>query len=619
MKLNFAIRKRSFILLFSLILLALGTRFINLKADPSILLDSGQVGDEGYWIYNARNLTTFGHLAKDDFYHDLAAAPFFSFVSFLSFQAFGMGFWQARAVSALAGLLTIIAAYRIALPFGKNVALISSLLLSVNTLLLLHNRLAVPESLSILFMVLSVMLIIKKEYFLSGSAVSFALLSKTTAFLFLPSTAVILIADYIFKEADGKSLRKFLAGTLLIICAIGLPIYLVWGNKFVLIYSTFGKWYSPGNLDALWGNVINFFVNPFWGSPFAFSLVIITLINIVSTYFKKFALPRHQRVLYLWLFGSIVLTPFMSQVTNARLLPLLIPISILASQTIVSPNKYFLRLNEIKLSKVNGILQTILIFLLSYAPALIIGKFLLAFAKRVTGNEEIVYWLLTISIILFLILGLIFNLFKKRGSWNFLVRANVMLLICLPVISFVPMLVSLIDFFDIMHMSHTTVTILEILIFLILAFGIFFNISTYKTSVVALCLAYLFFSALGMATIFASPSYNLYNSSKKFGQYANDKTVIGFLGHEMAIENRSRPIYYAPRLNFVSHVNQDYSIYNPKILLVPKIFDNYQIGNNSWLTEGDMQNELLPLGELDLSRKFLSGRREVKLRVYEIR
>lgn len=619
MKNTFFFKKNFRIIFLLLVLLAFSTRFSNLRADPSILLDSGQVGDEGYWVYNARNLKIFGHLAKDDFYHDLAAAPFFSYASILSFQAFGVGFWQARAISALAGFLTIIATYRIALTFGKKIALVSTFIISINTLLLLHNRLAVPESLSILFMVLSVMFIIKKKYFLSGCAVSFALLSKTTAFLFLPSVAVILTADYIFKNGSCELLKKFFIGLLLIITAIGLPIYFIWGNKFVLIYSTFGKWYSPANIAALWNNVINFFVNPFWGSPFAFSLAILTLINVTATYFKRLAFPRNQRILYIWLLGSLILTPFMSQVTNARLLPLLVPLSILTSQIIVSPNKYFLPLYEIKLSKANGLLKIILIFLLSCAPALIISKFFLALAKRLSGNPEVVYLLPIVSIILFLILGLMLNLLRNKGSWNSLVRFNVILLICLPIISFPPVLVSILDLFDFMHVSYTTVTILKILALLILASGVFLNKIAYKTSIAILCLAYLTFSALGLATIFGYPSYNIYNSSKKLGQYADGKTVIGFLGHEMAFQNSSRPIYYAPRLNFVSHVNQDYSIYYPKILLVPKIFDNYQIGNNSWLTEGDMQKELLPLGELDLSRKFLSGRREVKLRVYEIR
>ena len=619
MKNTFALNKGFWTLILFLILIAFSTRFINLRADPSILLDSGQVGDEGYWIYNARNLNTFGHLANDDFYHDFAAAPFFSFVSFLYFWAFGVGFWQARAVSALAGLLTIIAAYRIALLFGKNVALISTFLLSVNTLLILHNRLAVPESLSILFMTLSVLFMIKNKYFLSGCAVSFALLSKTTAFLFLPSAAVILIADYIFKKVDGEGVRKFLAGALLTITATGLPTYLLWGKKFVLIYSTFGKWYSPSTLSAFWGNVINFFTNPFWGSPFAFSLVILALINIIATCFKKFTVSRHQSVLQLWLFGSLILTPFMSQVTNARLLHLLIPLSILAGQTIASPSKYFLRIKEIRFSRVDGIIKTILIFFLSYPPAVLLGKFFLAFVKRMSGNAEIVNLLPIVSIILFMILGFISNLLKKSGGWIFLVRANVILLVCLPVISFVPTFVSLLDFFDIMHITYTSVTILKILALVILASGLFFNKIVYKASFVLLCILYLLFSAIGLASILWNPSYNYYNSSKKLGQYADEKAMVGFLGHEMAIENRSWPIYFAPRLNYVSVVNQNYSIYNPKILLVPKIFDNRLANKNDWLSEDDFQNELITLIDLDLSREFLTGKREVKINVYEIR
>ena len=112
---------------FTLILifvLALAVRIIYMGSDPSILLDSGQVGDEGYWLYNARNLALFGETVKDQFYHDFAAAPLFSFFSFLSFSVFGVGFWQARLVSALAGFLTVFFSYKIAARFGKNVAML---------------------------------------------------------------------------------------------------------------------------------------------------------------------------------------------------------------------------------------------------------------------------------------------------------------------------------------------------------------------------------------------------------------------------------------------------------------------------------------------------------------
>jgi len=100
-----------------------------LSADPSILLDSGQVGDEGFWNYSARSLHVFGKLPPDDFYHDIAVSPLFTIFSFISFSMFGAGFWQARFVSAFSGLLTVLFTYLIASRYEKKVGLISSLVL----------------------------------------------------------------------------------------------------------------------------------------------------------------------------------------------------------------------------------------------------------------------------------------------------------------------------------------------------------------------------------------------------------------------------------------------------------------------------------------------------------
>ena len=52
---------------------------------------------------------------------------------------------------------------------------------------------------------------------------------------------------------------------------------------------------------------------------------------------------------------------------------------------------------------------------------------------------------------------------------------------------------------------------------------------------------------------------------------------------------------------------------------IEELYDSYAgLAKNGWLSEGDFQNELFTLTELDLSRKFLTGRREVKINVYEI-
>ena len=94
---------KSRLILILVFLAAVLIRISFLSADPSILLDSGQVGDEGLWVYNARNLALFGKTVEDDFYSDIAAAPVFLLFAFLNFSLFGIGFWQARLISGVFG------------------------------------------------------------------------------------------------------------------------------------------------------------------------------------------------------------------------------------------------------------------------------------------------------------------------------------------------------------------------------------------------------------------------------------------------------------------------------------------------------------------------------------
>lgn len=607
-----------FAILCLILVLAFSVRLFNLKADPSIFLDTGQVGDEGYWLYNARDLKTFGHLAPDEFYHDFAAAPLFGAISFLSFSIFGVGFWQARIVSALSGFFIVLLTFKIARPMGEKISLIATFLISINTLLLLHNRLAVPESLSILFMALAVWLWAEGKYLVAGAAVSLALLAKTTAFLFLPSMAIIIMIDYLFKRIERKTLVRFLTGSLLVFLLIAIPILIIWWNKVILIYSTFAKWYYPGNSSALWGNITNFFTHPFWGSPFVFPLVILSLVNILATYFKKLKVVYPQRISFCWLFGALLLTPFMSQITNARLLPLLVPLSILSAQTIVFRNKYFFEIKNIQIKNIHNTAKSLLIYLLFYPSSVLIGKFLLAILKRILSNQQIVYQLPLTSILLLLTLGTIFNFFYKNKAWNFLIKFNVILLVALPSISLVPNLIGLFAMFKTIELSTTEITILEIVIAAVTDLCVFSNKVLFNKSIIFLSISYFIFSVFGLGTFFWHPSYNLYNASRELGKYADNSVVIGFLGHELAIENKSTAIYFAPRLNFVSGLNQDYLKFNPKILLIPDVFDNQHIDKGPWLTEGDIPKKLILLTRLDLSRKFLTSKREVKIKVYEI-
>lgn len=607
---------RKKIFLFFLIILLL--RGVFLEADPSILLDSGQVGDEGYWLYNARNLNLFGGLATDDFYHDLAAAPIFSIFSYLSFAIFGVGFWQARLVSALAGLVTVVVTYKIAKSFGNKTALVALGLLGTNILLLLHNRLAVPESLAILGTTLAVFFWTHRKPVLCGIDTTCALFAKATAFLFIPSILAIILLDRFEKRVKTKTVLKFLVSFLLSFGLVNLALLSNWGEKIVLIYATFGSWYIPTSFVDLWRNVISFFIHPFWGSPFNFTIATLTLVNITGSIFSGRRTRYHRKVMFAWLAGSLVLTPFMSQITNARLLPLLVPMSILAADTLVDIKLYFVSIKNLKIRKFNRMATIIATFIFSFPIATVAGKFLLAIAKRVSDNEQIVYLLPHLSIVLTIISALFVLSFLSRRGFDFLLKFNVILFLALPTISFWAIFSAYLAFFEITNLDRTVITGLGVVAFFTSYLGLLVKKEVFRKYLKTLIALHIIFTAFGILTLFASPSYNFRLASRALAKWADNKTVLGFLGHELSLENKSRPLYFAPRLVFVSDVNSNWRQYNSEILLVTKVFDGRRVTGGPWPEESDIGKGLTFVDRFDLSRAFLAAKREVAVEVFKI-
>lgn len=607
----------NFLKLLTLFLLILLVRIIYLEADSSIFLDSGQVGDEGYWLYNARNLAIFGKLAEDDFYHDLVAAPLFTLFSYISFSAVGVGFWQARLVSALSGFYCVTAAFLIAKEINHKAAFFTALILGFNSLLLFQNRLAVPESQSIFFVTLSVLLWIRKSPFLSGLSVTLALFAKTTAFLFLPSYLLIALYDLLSKRISLRDFLKSFAGLGISSFVIWSFIHTKWDRQITLIYSTFGKWYSPEDFLEIVRNFVNFFIHPFWGSPFLFSTVIIVLVNIVFTIFSKRKLQYVEKILYLWLAGALILSPFMSKITNARLLPLLVPLSILTANTIIHIENYYLNLSRVKL-KIGKIRKTLFLGLASFLPALISSKVLLAAFKRISGNENAILYFLETSIILCIILWIYLNFLTKQKFFDLFLKINIVLLLSLPLVPLFTLIGGYLSAFGLAHLSTTIV--LGVIAFAVLphTFLLFYRKTIFKNYVKFLIVFQILLTVFGTTSIFYKPTFRLISASRDLRSRVDNKSVVGFYGHELAIENSSKPIYWAPHLAYVGEVNRDWERYKPSILYVTRIFDGQKIVRGSWPEESDVVKNLVFLETLDLSRTFLTYTRTVSVDVFKI-
>src|SRR5687767_15335185 len=100
--------RRFWLWLTAIVLLAMVLRGLFPAADPPWRSTVGVVWhDEGAWVHNARNKALFGEWRQDE-WNPMFIAPVFTGLEYLSFSAFGVGVRQARLVSELAGVASVI-------------------------------------------------------------------------------------------------------------------------------------------------------------------------------------------------------------------------------------------------------------------------------------------------------------------------------------------------------------------------------------------------------------------------------------------------------------------------------------------------------------------------------
>lgn len=148
------IPKRSGASFLMLLLLALALRTAFPTADPPWNPSVGVVWhDEGAWVHNARNKALFGEWRLDN-WNPVYIAPVFTAAEYVSFSVFGVGVWQARLVSELAGFASVILLALGVRRLGGNLAgLIAGGLLATNYVYVMYNRAAIVEALMTAFIV----------------------------------------------------------------------------------------------------------------------------------------------------------------------------------------------------------------------------------------------------------------------------------------------------------------------------------------------------------------------------------------------------------------------------------------------------------------------------------
>ena len=111
--------------------------------------------DEGAWVHNARNRALWGVWSMDA-WNPMYIAPVFTGLEYLSFAAFGVGVWQARLVSELAGISSVLLlALGTRRTAGDLAGLIAGALLATNYVYVMYDRAAIMEATMVACMVAS--------------------------------------------------------------------------------------------------------------------------------------------------------------------------------------------------------------------------------------------------------------------------------------------------------------------------------------------------------------------------------------------------------------------------------------------------------------------------------
>jgi 4-amino-4-deoxy-L-arabinose transferase-like glycosyltransferase len=219
--------------LLTIILLALALRTIFPAADPPWRSTVGVVWhDEGAWVHNARNKALFGAWRQDE-WNPVFIAPVFTGLEYLSFAAFGVGVRQARLVSELAGVASVILlALGLRRVSGDAAALAGGALLATNYVYVMYDRAAIMEALMAACIVASWYCSTRAERHpawgaLAGLMANLAFFTKAAAAFYVGALGLAMLARLLLlppDQAEGKRAAVWtlagLAGAFAVVASV---------------------------------------------------------------------------------------------------------------------------------------------------------------------------------------------------------------------------------------------------------------------------------------------------------------------------------------------------------------------------------------------------------------
>ncbi len=201
-------RTRFWTLLAVILLAAAAARALYPLADPPWRASVGVVWhDEGAWTHNARNKALFGGWRQDD-WNPVYVAPVFTALEYESFALFGVGLRQARLVSEVAGVLSVLwLALALRRLRGPHAALIGGALTATNYVYVMYDRAAIMEALMAAFIVASWYCSVRAEReprwgAAAGAMATLAFFTKAAAAFYVGALGLVAVLRFLPQKGN---------------------------------------------------------------------------------------------------------------------------------------------------------------------------------------------------------------------------------------------------------------------------------------------------------------------------------------------------------------------------------------------------------------------------------
>jgi 4-amino-4-deoxy-L-arabinose transferase-like glycosyltransferase len=294
--------------------------------------------DEGAWTHNARNKVLYGEWVQDA-WNPLYIAPVFTALEYGSFWIFGVGLWQARLVSQVTGLISVLllglGVGRIA---GRQAALIAAALLGTSYVYVMYNRAATMEAAMAAFIVAAWYAYARAERhpawgWVAAGCALLAFFTKAAAAFFLVALGLDALLAVVRPTSPGsrRAGRATLAG--LVVCTVvSLAVFVLpnW-NEYRFYNWQISVTRKPSyDLKSLvdrltWFPVLHDIFTRMWVQ------VLLAVAALFGMLARFRSLPPAERLLLLWV-GLGTLELLVHDVGNERRFVFLIPaISALAA------------------------------------------------------------------------------------------------------------------------------------------------------------------------------------------------------------------------------------------------------------------------------------------------